>query len=407
MYNYSKIIFHFFCLLLLFSVSGSAQNQTQILGLKSENSIADTLKWSERMALSIMKRHPKAWQIDNNEKPKWEYKPSFMLLSIQKLYNQTNKSKYNDYIKEYADTFIDSSGSISHYELKDYNLDLVNPGKLLFDLYKDTQDSRYLKAMQLLKKQIEGQPRTTSGGFWHKKIYPNQMWLDGLYMESPFYTRYTITFEEGKGLNDIANQFELIHEHSFDKKTGLPYHAWDESKSIGWANKETGTSPTIWSRSVGWYTMALVDVLDYFPKDHPKYNELVSYLNEVAIAIAKKQDPSGLWFQVADAGTKEGNFLETSSSSMFAYAFAKGVNKGYLSKKYKKLANKVFTGVVKDFIKVDQNGEVHLEQISFSAGLGGTPFRDGSYKQYTDGKKSVDNSIGVGAFILAAIELNK
>ncbi len=407
MRNYLKINFICFSLMLFFSISGSAQNQTQILGQKSENSIADTLKWSERMALSIMKRHPKAWQIDNNEKPKWEYKPSFMLLSIQKLYNQTKKSKYNDYVKDYADTFIDSSGSISRYELKDYNLDFINPGKLLFELNSTSKDSRYLKVMQLLKKQIEGQPRTESGGFWHKKIYPNQMWLDGLYMESPFYTHYTVAFDEGKGLNDIANQFELLHLHSFDKKLGLPYHAWDESKLIGWANKETGASPTIWSRAVGWYAMALVDVLDYYPKEHPKYKELVSYLNEVAIAIAKQQDKSGLWFQVTDAGNKEGNFLETSSSSMFAYAFAKGVNKGYLPKKYKKIANKAFTGIVKDFVKVDQNGEVHLEQISFSAGLGGTPFRDGSYKQYTDGKKLVDNSVGVGAFILAAIELDK
>ena len=359
------------------------------------------------MALSIIKRHPKAWQIDNNEKPKWEYKPSFMLFSIQNLYKLTKKSKYNDYVNEYADTFIDSSGFLSHYEIKDYNLDFINPGKLLFELNSTSKDSRYLKVMQLLKKQIEGQPRTESGGFWHKKIYPNQMWLDGLYMESPFYTRYTVAFEDGKGLNDIANQFQLIHAHSFDKKTGLPYHAWDESKLIGWANKETGTAPTIWSRAVGWYAMALVDVLDYYPKEHPKYKELVFYLNEVAAAIAKQQDKSGLWFQVTDAGNKEGNFLETSSSSMFAYAFAKGVNKGYLPNKYKKMANKAFTGVVKDFVKVDQNGEIHLEQISFSAGLGGTPFRDGSYKQYTEGKKLVDNSVGVGAFILAAIELNK
>ena len=373
----------------------------------SELVISDTIKWSERMALSIMKRHPKAWQIDNNEKPKWEYKPSFMLLSIQKLFNQTKKSKYNNYIKEYADTFIDSSGVISHYELKDYNLDLVNPGKLLFDLNAASKDNRYLKAMQLLKKQIEGQPKTESGGFWHKKIYPNQMWLDGLYMESPFYTRYTIAFENGKGLNDIANQFELIHAHSIDKKTGLPYHAWDESKQIGWANKETGTSPTIWSRGVGWYMMALVDVLDYFPKDHPKQKELVSYLNEVAVAIAKKQDTSGLWYQITDIGNKNGNYIEASGSAMFAYAFAKGVNKGYLPNRYKKRANSAFDGLLKDLVKIDQDGEVHLSQISHSAGLGGTPFRDGSNKYYVDAKKFEDNSIGVGAFILAALELNK
>lgn len=406
-----KGVFNFFVILILVNVFVNCKSiQTQPLEstkVKATLAISDTLKWSERMALSIMKRHPKAGQIDNAEKPKWEYKPSFVLLSFQNLYKQTKNNKYNSYIKEYVDTFIDSAGAISHYELKDYNIDLVSPGKLLFDLYKDTQDNRYLKAMHLLKKQIEGQPRTTSGGFWHKKIYPNQMWLDGLYMESPFYTRYTVTFEEGKNLDDIANQFELIHAHSFDSKSGLPFHAWDESKQIGWANKETGTSTTVWSRAVGWYAMALVDVLDYYPKEHPKYKELVTYLNEVATAIAKQQDKSGLWFQVTDSGTKEGNFLETSSSSMFAYAFAKGVNKGNLPKKYKKIADKAFAGIVKDLVKVDQNGEVHLEQISFSAGLGGTPFRDGSYKQYTDGKKLVDNSVGVGAFILAALELNK
>jgi len=374
---------------------------------KSELVISDTLKWSERMALSIMKRHPKAGQIDNVEKPKWEYKPSFVLLSFQKLYKQTQKSKYNKYIKEYADTFIDSAGSISHYELKDYNIDLVNPGKLLFDLYKDTQDRRYLKAMQLLKKQLEGQPRTASGGFWHKKIYPNQMWLDGLYMETPFYTQYTTTFEDGKNLDDVANQITLIHANSFDSKTGLPFHAWDESKQIGWANKETGTSPTIWSRAVGWYMMALVDILDYFPKEHPKQKELVSYLNQIASDVAKKQDASGLWYQITDIGNKDGNYLEASGSAMFAYAFAKGVNKGYLPNRYKKRANSAFTGLLKNLVKVAQDGEVHLTQISHSAGLGGTPFRDGSNKYYVDAKKFEDNSIGVGSFILAALELNK
>jgi unsaturated rhamnogalacturonyl hydrolase len=233
------------------------------------------------------------------------------------------------------------------------------------------------------------------------------MWLDGLYMGTPFYTRYTVTFENGNGLNDIANQFELFHNNDFDSKLGLPFQAWDESKIIGWANKDTGTSPTIWSRAVGWYIMALVDVLDYYPEKHPKHNELIRYLNEVAKSIASKQDASGLWFQVTDAGNKEANFLETSSSSMFAYAFAKGVNKGYLPKKYLKIANTAFDGIIKNYIKVDPSGEVHLEQICFSAGLGGIPFRDGSFKQYTEGKKLTDNSIGVGAFILAALELNK
>ena len=383
----------------IFSQSNSSDKKATV--------ISDQLKWSERMAFSIMKRHPNAWQIDNLEKPKWEYKPSFVLFSFDKLNQKNPNIIFQDYIKNYLDVFIDSTGTITHYEQKDFNIDFINPGKLLFNIYNSTNDIRYLKALQQLKSQIEFHPRTPSGGFWHKKIYPNQMWLDGLYMGTPFYTRYTVTFENGNGLNDIANQFELFHNNDFDSKSGLPFQAWDESKVIGWANKDTGTSPTIWSRAVGWYIMALVDVLDYYPKNHPKYNELIRYLNEVAKSIASKQDASGLWFQVTDAGNKEANFLETSSSSMFAYAFAKGVNKGYLPKKYLKIANTAFDGIIKNFIKVDPSGEVHLEQICFSAGLGGTPFRDGSYKQYTEGKKLTDNSIGVGAFILAALELNK
>ena len=369
--------------------------------------ISDTLKWSERMALSIMKRYPEAWKIDKVEKLKLDYKQSFALLSFEKLYAITNKKAYEDYIKGYADAYIDSSGSISHYELQDYNIDLLNPGKLLFDLYKNTQDNRYLKGLQLLKKQLEGQPKTPSAGFWHKKIYPDQMWLDGLYMGTPFYTRYTVEFENGKGLNDIANQFELVQKHFFNSKTGLPFHAWDESGKIGWANKETGASPTSWSRATGWYAMALVDVLDYYPKEHPKYKELVTYLNQLAQAISKYQNKSGLWFQVTDAGDRDGNYLESSSSAMFTYVFAKGVNKGYLPKKYKKIANKAFNGLLENCVKVDQDAQVHLNQVSPNIGLGGTPFRDGSFKQYVEGKTVQDNSIGDGAFILAALELDK
>lgn len=400
----AKSVWICICLLWFATNSSYCQNTTSD---KTEILISDQLKWSERMALSVMKRHQNAWQIDYLDKPKWEYKPSFVLFSFDKLYQKNPNKVYQDYIKNYLDIFIDTSGTITHYEQKDFNIDFINPGKLLFEIYNSTHELRYLKALQQLKNQLELHPRTPSGGFWHKKIYPNQMWLDGLYMGTPFYTRYTVTFENGNGLNDIANQFELFHNNDFDSKSGLPFHAWDESKSIGWANKDTGTSPTIWSRAVGWYFMALVEVLDYYPKNHSKYNELIKYLNEIAKDVATYQDISGLWFQVTDAGNKESNYLETSSSSMFAYAFAKSVNKGYLPKKYLTIARNAFDGILKNYVKVDASGEVHLEQISFSAGLGGTPFRDGSYKQYTEGKKIIDNSIGVGAFILAALELNK
>jgi unsaturated rhamnogalacturonyl hydrolase len=367
----------------------------------------DSLKWSERMAISIMKRNPNVWQIDDTKKLKWDYKPSFVLTAFENLYKKTNKSKYCNYIKEYIDTFVDSNGTIGHYDINEYNLDAFNPGKLLFNLSEFLNNNRYQSAIELLSKQLKEQPRTPSGGFWHKKIYPNQMWMDGLYMALPFYTRYTVTYENGKSLDDIAKQFELIHDNAFDAKSKLPFHAWDESKQIAWANTATGTSPTIWSRGAGFYAMALVDVLDYFPKNHPKYNELVGYLNEISKAIVKKQDKSGLWFQIMDKTNSDGNYLEASGTAMFAYVFAKGVTKGYLPKKYKKCATKAFDGLLKNVITVDQDGEIHLSQISQGIGLGGTPFRDGSNKYYADVKKNIDNSIGVGAFILAALELNR
>ena len=369
--------------------------------------VKDTLKWSDWMAASVMKRHVKAWQIDNLDKPKWEYKPSFVLFAFEKLYKKTKKENYKNYIKDYIDTFVDSTGTIAYYELKDYNIDYINPGKLLFDLYDTTHDERYLTAMKTLRKQIEEQPRTASGGFWHKKIYPNQMWLDGIYMETPFYVRYTTTYENDAAIDDVVKQLELIHDHAFDAKVKLPYQAWDESKEIGWANASTGNSPTIWSRGIGWYMMALVDVLDYFPKNHPKRKELISFLNEVTQSLITFQDETGLWYQITDKKEFEGNYLEASGSAMFAYAIAKGVNNGYLPKKYRKNANKAFDGLLNNLVTVDVNGEVHLSQISASIGLGGNPFRDGSNAYYVAAKKSVDNSVGVGAFILAALELNR
>lgn len=375
--------------------------------VEKSNNIRKNLKWSERMALSIMKRHPKAWQIDNHEKPKWDYKIGMILTAYEKLYAQTKDSKYFAYIKDYADTLIDSTGSFQNFNPKDYNIDFINAGKILFGLYDKTKEKKYLTALQTLRNQFVDYPRTPSGGFWHKSIYPNQMWLDGLYMGQPFYARYTAAFENGEKLDDVAHQFELLRNHAYDKTTGLFFHAWDESKKMPWANKETGTAPHIWLRALGWYGMALVDVLDYFPKEHPKQKELVVYLNELANGVTKYQDVSGLWYQVPNLPNREGNYLEASGSSMLVYAIAKGVNKGYLPKAMNKIALKGFNGLTSRLIKVDSNGELHITQVCASAGLGGNPYRDGSFEYYMSEKIKVDNSHGLGAFLLAAIELDK
>ena len=375
---------------------------------KADIVISKKLKWSDKMALTLMKRHPESYMIDDSKKPKWDYVHALVLHSIEELNKKNPDPRYKAYIRGYVDELVQEDGTIKTYELDKYNIDLVVPGRLLFDIYAETKQDKYLKAMQLVRKQLTEQPRTASGGFWHKQIYPNQMWLDGLYMGEPFYAQYTATFEGGKSFDDIAKQFELIQLHATDPKTGLLYHGWDESKQMPWANKETGNSPNFWSRALGWYVMALVDVLDYMPKDHPKQKELVKYLNNASEALAKYQDKSGLWYQVTDKGGEKGNYLEASGSSMFAYAFAKGANKGYLPAKYKKLANKAFDGLTKVLIKkVDEDGGITLTNCCQVAGLGGNPYRDGSYEYYVNERKKDNDPKATGPFILAAIELNR
>ncbi|MBF4516719.1 glycoside hydrolase family 88 protein [Flavobacterium sp. ANB] len=386
-------------LLLIFSSKTIAQSK--------ENGLSANSKWSEKAAVTILNKYPKAWQIDGTEKPKWDYKMSLVLFSFEKLYEKTKDKKYLNYIKEYADEMIDSSGNIKKYEIKEYNIDYVNPGKLLFNLYEETKDNRYLKVTQQLRNQLESQPRTTSGGFWHKQIYPNQMWIDGLYMAEPFYAQYTVKYENGKALDDIAKQFELVQNHLVDKKTGLVYQAWDESKQIGWANPETGTSPTIWGRGIGWYMMALVETLDYFPKSHPKQKELVTFLNEISKNIIKYKSTSGLWYQVTDKPEMKDNFVESSSSAMIIYSLAKGTDKGYLPASYKKTAQKSFDAFIKEFVKTEANNEIIISNVSSNVGLGGKPFRDGSNEYYIKSKTKDNSSPALAAFILSAAELGK
>lgn len=377
------------------------------MNAQKNQTISKKLKWSERMALSIMMQHKESYMIDDATTPKWDYVHGLVLTSFDELNKKHPNQKYSAYSKTYVDKLVQEDGTIDTYKLDTYNIDMVVAGRLLFDLYTTTKEAKYLKALQTLRKQIEEQPRTASGGFWHKKIYPNQMWLDGLYMGEPFYAQYAVTFEDGKNLDDIAKQFELIQKNVRDSKTGLFYHGWDESKQMPWANKTTGTSPNFWSRSLGWYAMALVDVLDYFPKDHPKQKELVSYLNQLANTLVKFQDKSGLWYQVTDKGAVGGNYLEASGTAMFTYAFAKGVNKGYLPKKFKTAAKKAFSGMTKHLIKVGQNGEVTITQACAVAGLGGNPYRDGSFEYYVNERKKDNDPKATGPFILAALELNK
>ena len=377
-----------------------------------EKIVPENLKWSERMMLSEIERFPKASMLDFVDKPRWSYTNGLVLSACIKVYEQTNNQKYYDYIYAYANELIDSTGTIKTYKLSNQNLDMIKSGDVLLYLYPKTKEERFLKAIETLNSQMETQPKTSDGGYWHKQVYPYQMWLDGLYMAEPFHTRYAKEYlndakKTQKIYDDVVLQFDLIQKHSYNEKSGLLYHGWDESKEQKWANKETGNSPHFWSRAMGWYGMAMVDVLDFLPENHPGRSKIISYLNTFAEAVTKVQHESGLWYQVLDQGDREGNYLEASGTAMFTYAFAKGVRKGYLPETYSVIANKAYSGIIKNLISIEENGVVNLNQVCGVAGLGGNPYRDGSFEYYVNEIIRPNDPKGIGPFILASLELNK
>jgi len=374
--------------------------------------VPTNLKWSERMILSEMQRFPEAWMLDFSKSPKWTYPSAIVLDGAEQLYIKTGKKEYYDYISCFGEKLIKEDGTILTYDLDKYNIDMLNSGNVLLYLYEKEKKEKYLKALQTLRLQIDGQPRTNEGSFWHKKIYPNQVWLDGLYMGMPFYTHYTKDLSKGadatKAYDDIVMQFDSVQKNLLDKKTGLLYHAWDESKKEAWANKETGLSPNFWGRAMGWYGMAMVDVLDYLPEDHPGRARIISYLKSYADAVIKVQDKkSGLWYQVLDKPLANGNYEEATASAMFVYTMIKSVNKGYLPDSYKVAAKKGYDGIIKNLITVDEKGVVNLNKCCAVAGLGGKPYRDGSYEYYVNEEIRSNDGKGTGPFILASLEFEK
>jgi unsaturated rhamnogalacturonyl hydrolase len=364
---------------------------------------AQTRSLSEQAAATAM---TVLWRDSAGYPSKWTYDHGLVLKGIERVYAATNDKQYLDFIQRNIDHFVSDDGSIRTYKLDDYNIDNILPGRNLLFLYKTTGNEKYRKAATLLREQLKTHPRTSEGGFWHKKIYPTQMWLDGLYMGEPFYAEYAATFNEPAAFDDIAKQFILMERHASDNKTGLLYHGWDESKQQRWANRATGRSPNFWGRAMGWYAMALVDTLDYYPQKHPQRAELLAILNRVARAVAKYQDArSGLWYQVLDKGDAKGNYLESSAACMFVYALAKGARNGYLPASYMKTANDGYRGIQKEFIKYDASGQFNLAGTVSVAGLGGNPYRDGSYEYYLSEKVVTNDPKGIGAFLLAATEM--
>jgi len=365
--------------------------------------------YSVWMADSEMKRMPESWMTDFAKKPKWDYCNGLELQAIYMVWKKTADPKYFNYVKSYTDTIIVPDGSITGYKLQDYNIDKLNSGKILFDLYAKTKEEKLKKAMDILRNQMKTHPRTADGGFWHKKIYTNQMWLDGIYMASPYLAEYGYRFGEKDLFDDVANQIVTMAKHSYDPKTGLYYHGWDESRTQKWSNPETGCSPNFWSRSMGWYMMALVDVLDYLPKDHPKRSEIIKILTGLSNSLDKYRDPkTGMWYQVTDKVGAEGNYVESSGSAMFIYTWVKGAQKGYLPKEYLSKGLKAYDQFVKKFIKQNPDGTISLTDVCSVAGLGGEPrYRDGSFQYYISEPKRDNDPKAVGPFIMVSVLLKK
>lgn len=363
---------------------------------------------SSTMLFSEIKRNPESWMLDFSKKLKWSYTLGVELESFWDVYQRYGNDRILEYILSYTDKAVNDDGSINTYDLSHYNIDQINTGKLLFKVYDLTKEEKYLKAIHLLYSQLEGQPRTSEGGFWHKNVYPHQMWLDGIYMGSPFLAQYGQRFSENKQAvyDDVTKQFTLIAKYTFDPATGLFRHAWDESKSQPWANPTTGQSAHTWGRAQGWFFMALIDVLDYIPENYSKRDELLSILRTIADGVLKTQDTkTGLWYQVMDMPDRDGNYLEATCSSMFCYSLLKGVRKGYFGEIHREAGQKAFKGICDHLIKTNADGTISLTQCCEVAGLGGASQRNGTFEYYISEPIRDNDPKGIGPFIKACLEM--
>ena len=361
---------------------------------------------SIRVAESVMRRNPQTHR-------RWDYTQGVVLGAIERVALARRDRRMLDYVKTNMDRWVKADGSIESYRADEYNLDHIAQGRLLFGLLERTRDQRYRKAADLLREQLRTQPRTAEGGFWHKQIYPQQMWLDGLFMAEPFYAQYARTFGDRAAFDDVARQFLLVARHTRDPRTDLMYHGWDAAKTQPWADTATGLSRNFWARAMGWYMMGVVETLDYFPTNHPDRNAIIRTLRDAAAGIERVQDPvTGLWWDVLDQPNRAGNYLEASASSMFVYALAKGARLGYLDARYRRVAERGFGGIVANLIRESPDGLLSLINICQVSGLGGArrrdgSYRDGSYEYYISEPVVADDFKGVGPFILAALELGQ
>ncbi len=351
-----------------------------------------------------------AWNIESVREGRpasWNYIDGCMITALLAMSDITGDARYFDFAEGFIDWFVLEDGTIRTYDRKKYNLDDINEGRVLFPLYAKTGKEKYKKAAGNLYRQIQEQPRTFEGNFWHKAIYPNQVWLDGLYMAQPFYALYETTFGSGD-VSDTLSQIANVRLRMFDEARKLYYHGYDATRTIFWADPVTGCSKNFWLRSVGWFSVALVDLCEILPNGAGR-DRLCEIFNELIAGVAPYADKeTGLYWQVVDQGGREGNYLETSGSSMLAYSMLKGARLGVLPKEYAAKGEKTFRGIVDKYLSFT-DGELNLGGICLVAGLGpeDNPRRDGSYEYYISEPVVENDAKGVAPFVLCYTEIKR
>lgn len=353
--------------------------------------------------------HP-AWNLEmirSGKCNKWNYIDGCMITGILERYEITGEARFLDFADRFMSGFVEEDGRIRTYDPAEYSLDNVNPAKNLFTLYDLTGKEKYRKALELVRSQLSTMPRTPEGNFWHKLIYPNQVWLDGIYMALPFYMEYEKRFDAQKDCEDICRQIANVEIRMRDPKTGLYYHGYDASRKMYWADPDTGCSPNFWLRAEGWFIRGLVDVLEIM-KDLPMQAESVHLqhmLLDLAKALSKYQDPSGLWYQLIALPELEGNYLETSGTALISAALLKAVRLGFLPESFRAVGEKAFYGIVDRRLTKNADGTPCVTGICLVGGLGGEQHRDGSAAYYLSEPVVQNDAKGVGPLLLAYTEM--
>lgn len=348
------------------------------------------------------------WNIEKirqGSKPTWNYIDGCMIKAILELYHITENQRYLEFADSFIDYFVEENGTIKSYDLQEFNLDNINAGKTLFDLYDLTSKEKYRKAMDTIYSQLTIQPRTSTNNFWHKQIYPHQVWLDGLYMAQPFYMQYEVRYNSCKNCDDSINQFFNVYKLMRNEKNGLYYHAYDDSKTAFWCDKVTGLSDNFWLRALGWYAMALIDTMEAMPEnlksDKQKLNQI--YKELIDSMLPYQDEDTGMWYQVVNLGGIKPNYLETSGSAIFAYAIMKSVRLGFLDSSYLHYGKKAFDGICRTQLS-EKDGELQLHNICLVAGLGNKEMREGTFDYYMREPVVKNEAKGVAPLILAYIE---